>query len=434
MEQLPVDPIVHKVQSKDRLVYMVTRDQLFVVFISQQIEHFGYFVQHVRDFKSLANAIADHISVAVLVDIPSLERGLPGTDVFQEIVEFQQTSIPLIFFSDVDSQEVRLRAIRSGGTAFFTKPVNIISLIDKLDALNKDLSTDPYRVLIIEDQQSVASYYQMVLNMSGMNAQIATDPDVVIQHVYEFHPDLILIDLHMPGVSGAELARVIRQIDEFVSIPIVFLSNEEDFAKRMEALDLGGDDFLTKPIRATHLVAVVRSRLERLKTLRTYMVRDGLTSLLNHTTFRNILAQEVNRARRQNAKLALAMMDIDYFKTVNDTYGHAAGDSVLKSLSRLLMQRLRGSDIIGRYGGEEFVALLLDAEAEQAYRIMDEIRQHFSEMEFYPNKSSSLSVTFSCGIATFPEFSNEKLVSDAADQALYAAKGKGRNQIVIASR
>jgi diguanylate cyclase (GGDEF)-like protein len=287
-------------------------------------------------------------------------------------------------------------------------------------------------VLIVEDQHAIASYYQMVLKMSDMDAEIITDSTRLLSKMYDYHPDLILMDLYMPEVNGFELAKMIRQMNEFVSIPIVFLSSEENFDRRMEAMRLGGDDFLTKPIKASHLVSLVRSRLERLRTLRSYMVRDSLTSLINHTTFRGMLAQEVSRCRRQENRLALAMLDLDHFKQINDTYGHAVGDSILKSLSRLLKQRLRKSDIIGRYGGEEFVALLLDVDANQAYNVMEEIRSHFAEVEHHPTAKGAVYVTFSCGIAAYPDFTTAKQLSDAADQALYAAKNAGRNRVVIA--
>jgi diguanylate cyclase (GGDEF)-like protein len=255
----------------------------------------------------------------------------------------------------------------------------------------------------------------------------------VLQNLLDFHPDLILMDLYMPIVSGAELAIMIRQMFEFVSIPIVFLSGEDDFAKHIEMMSLGSDDFLTKPIKANHLVAIVKSRLERLKTLRTYLARDSLTGLLNHTTFRGILSQEVYRCERQHLRMALAMFDLDNFKNVNDTYGHAAGDSVLKGFSRLLKQRLRKSDIIGRYGGEEFVALLFDTGTEDAYKVVDDLRVHFAHMEFRPASDRVLSVTFSGGVASFPEFITAKQLSDAADAALYQAKASGRNRIAIAT-
>lgn len=430
MEQLPL-AINQKNQSKDRLVYLVTSDHQFGAFVAQQISHFGYFVQIVRDLTGLENAIAKHLSTAILVDMPALEMQMSHSDLLEGMKVFRQTSIPIMFISDRDDQATRLKAIRAGGTAFFAKPLDTVSLIDHLDELTSPDTTDPYRVLVVEDQPPIANYYKMVLNMAGMDAQVVTDATKVLQQMIEYQPDLILLDLYMPEVNGAELVRIIRQMEEFVSIPIVFLSSEDDFVKQMEVMSLGGDDFLTKPIKASHLVALVKSRLERLKTLRSYMVRDSLTGLLNHTSFRSTLIQEVNRCGRQGARLAVAMMDIDHFKMVNDTYGHSAGDHVLKSLSRLLKQRLRKSDIIGRYGGEEFVALLLDVDAQQAWRIMDEIRGHFSEVEHFATRSGSLHVTFSCGIATYPQFTDPKLLSDAADQALYAAKAAGRNRVVI---
>jgi diguanylate cyclase (GGDEF)-like protein len=161
------------------------------------------------------------------------------------------------------------------------------------------------------------------------------------------------------------------------------------------------------------------------------MVRDSLTNLLNHTTFRRVLTQEVNRSNRQNTPLSLAMLDVDHFKMVNDTYGHAAGDSVLKGLSRLLKQRLRNYDIIGRYGGDEFVALLVDCDVQQSFMIMEQIRNHFSEIEFYPDDSKPLYLTFSCGISTFPKFQTAEDLNDTADQALYSAKAGGRNKIYV---
>jgi diguanylate cyclase (GGDEF)-like protein len=272
----------------------------------------------------------------------------------------------------------------------------------------------------------------MILKMSGINATIVADPAQVLDQMHDFHPDLILMNGFLPEMDAAHLARLIRQIDEFVSIPIIFLSNEDDFSKRKEALDLGADDFLVKPVKAAHLMAVVRSRLERSRTLRSFMVRDSLTGLLNHTAFRSVLSQEVNRCKRQNARISLAMLDIDHFKQVNDTYGHAAGDSAIKVLSRLLKQRLRSSDIVGRYGGDEFVALLLDCESDQALKIMDEVREHFSQIELYPNEARSLFLTFSCGISTYPNFTSAESMSDAADQALYLAKAGQRNRVMVA--
>lgn len=432
METNPAPALFQQFKPVDKLVYLVTRDQQFGTFLAHQISHFGYFVQIVKDLRELQNAVAEHVSVAVVVDISSLSINSSDEAFFEELRDSWQSASPLMFICDHDDQSARLNAIRSGGKAFIVRPLDVVNLVDKLDSLQLPPSPERQRVLIVEDQQPIANYYQMVLKLSGMDVEVVTDPSRFLQKAIDYHPDLILMDLYMPVINGFELAKLLRQIDEFVSIPIVFLSSEDDFDRRMEAMHLGGDDFLTKPIKASHLVGLVKSRLERLRTLRSYMVRDSLTGLINHTTFRGMLAQEVSRCRRQEGRLALAMMDLDHFKKINDTYGHSIGDSVLKSLSRLLKQRLRRSDIIGRYGGEEFVALLQDVDTKQAFSVMDEIRSHFAEVEHHPIQKGSIYVTFSCGIAPFPEFSTAKNLSDAADQALYAAKAAGRNQIVIA--
>jgi CheY-like chemotaxis protein len=155
----------------------------------------------------------------------------------------------------------------------------------------------------------------------------------------------------MVACDGFELATVIRQQEEFVGISIVFLSAESNIGRQLFALRLGGDDFLIKPIEPDHLVSVVTSRVERSRVLRSFMVRDSLTGLLNHTAIKEQLEIQLARTRRLNGKLSFAMLDIDHFKTVNDTYGHSVGDRVLKSLSRLLQQRLRETDIVGRAGG-----------------------------------------------------------------------------------
>jgi diguanylate cyclase (GGDEF)-like protein len=435
MGKLSTSNSLVQVRSSDRLVYLVTQDHLFAEYISQQITHFGYFIQHIRDIKSLVNGVIDHYSVAILVEIPPDEDLDSEQNIFAAINSLRLSSCAIIFFSEHDNQTVRMKSIQAGGTAFFTKPLNIVSLIDKLDSVNHTVSRpQSFRVLIVEDQFTVASYYQMVLKMAGMDSQIVTKACNVLEQVREYHPDLILMDTFMSEVNTADLARVIRQIDDFVSIPIIFLSSEDDFSKRIEALDLGGDDFLIKPIKAAHLKSVVRSRLERSKILRSYIVRDSLTNLLNHTAFRNVLAQEVSRSKRQNTRLSLAMLDIDHFKMVNDTHGHAVGDSVLKGMSRLLQQRLHNYDVVGRYGGDELVALLIDCDEDQAFRIMEEIRVHFSEIVFFPDDTRPLYLTFSCGLSTFPSFQTAEELSDMADQALYSAKAAGRNQIRLAKR
>jgi diguanylate cyclase (GGDEF)-like protein len=227
------------------------------------------------------------------------------------------------------------------------------------------------------------------------------------------------------------LAKVIRQLDAFVSIPIVFLSAESDLDKQLFAMGLGGDDFLTKPIQPQHLISSVTSRIRRSLMLRSFMVRDSLTGLLNHTAIKDMLDGEVARAIRQKKHLSFAMVDIDNFKQVNDSHGHPAGDRVIKSLSRLLKQRLRTSDLIGRYGGEEFAIILIDADKTMAMKVLDTIRVDFSQLRHMADEKE-FQVTFSCGIADVSQFPDATKLNDAADKALYKAKHAGRNRVMLA--
>ena len=396
-----------------------------------QLISFGYSVELFKTLQALKIAIPQSPPSAIIMDVSFIED--PPTEV-QSVLAIHDLSpwpIPILFMSSRDDLRSRLKAVRAKGDAYFTKPVNIWQLVDKLDRLVIRHLSAPYHILIVEDDSSLADYYQYVLEEAGMKTIVVTNPIQVMEPLIEFKPDLILMDVYMPDCTGLELAAVIRQQETFVGIPITYLSCETDLEKQMNAMSLGGDDFLTKPIQPEHLVAAVTSRVQRSKTLRLLMVRDSLTGLLNHTNIKEQLHLEVARSDRQNSPLSFAMIDIDHFKRVNDTYGHLVGDRVIKNLARLLRQRLRQTDILGRYGGEEFAVILTNTDGETAVRVLDAIRIDFSKVLQQFNETG-LSITFSCGIASFPDYLDANHLNDAADQALYQAKRCGRNRTVLA--
>ncbi len=363
-----------------------------------------------------------------------MEVSLPDGDACDALVELQEnreTPLPIIFITDKSDLESRLKAVKVGGEAYFTKPVNVTDLVDNLDKLVTVDDVEPFRILIVEDSVSMANYFALILHQADMETAVVTDPLKVMQPLDDFRPDLILMDLYMPGCSGLELAKVIRQQPTFVSIPIVYLSGETDVDKQLQAMSLGGDDFLTKPIQPEHLVRSVTSRVQRSRILRNHMIRDGLTGLYNHTQTKEFLDIELERARRNDTPLAFAMVDMDKFKLVNDTYGHPTGDRVIKSLARLLKQRLRKSDLVGRYGGEEFAVILPNTDAKTAENILNELRVAFSKISHH-HKDTEFKKTFSCGVATYPEFGDDMEIGNAADAALYDAKEGGRNRVAFA--
>lgn len=412
-------------------VLLVEDDELVAKDIKIQLGHFGYEVHIKHDLDNLVEEVEKLKPMTILIDVVFPDRKNGG---IEAIAELKQKSIKLphtIFLTGREDINARIEAVRAGGSAFMQKPVDISELIDRLDTLAHKKEEDPYRVMIIDDTWSLAMFYATALQSVGIQTSVVTNPMKAMEEVTEFNPELILMDMYMPECDGIELATVIRQIEAYVSVPIVFLSSEKNITKQLQALTLGGDDFLTKPIDPEHLISSVLARSCRYRKLRAFMVRDSLTGLFNHTKTKEMLDTDLARAQRQNGKLVFGMVDIDKFKSVNDTYGHPVGDRVIKSLARLLKQSLRKSDIIGRYGGEEFAVILYDTTLENAEMVMNKIREKFSQI-IHKTDDTQFSSTFSCGLAAYPDFTTASELNEEADKALYQAKQGGRNRVCLA--
>ncbi len=396
------------------------------------VETFGYRLQTYSEAAQLSDAIT-RVKPAVLIVSSQTEPVQVGEvlrAVWPVLQEGAQPKVPLIWICENGDLRARLQAVRLGATAFFTPPVDLDSLLAKLDDLSVLHTPEPFRVLIVEDDPALASFYALTLQGAGMDTREVTDPLELMAPLVDFRPDLILMDVYMPDCQGTELAAVIRQQEAYVGIPIMFLSSEVDTDKQLEAMRLGGDEFLQKPVDSLHLILSVRTRAARARVLQNLMVRDSLTGLLNHTKTKEQLGIEIERMRRLGHPVSLAMIDIDHFKTVNDSYGHATGDRVLRSLSRLLSQRMRQTDIVGRYGGEEFAVIMVGADANNARRAIDEVRQTWANLAHSSNGREFFS-TFSAGVAAAPPHENAASLSESADAALYKAKGAGRNQVTL---
>lgn len=287
----------------------------------------------------------------------------------------------------------------------------------------------PYRVLVVEDSLTASKSIQRTLMQNGIESFAVTKPHEVLTGLRSFQPDLILMDMYMPDCTGVQATRVIRQHAEFLSIPVIYLSGDGDVALQVDALRLGGEHFLTKPFNPVFLNAVVKSKIERYRALRRSMQNDSLTGLLNHGTSKERLAAAVNTAKATNGLLAVAMIDIDHFKEINDKYGHPMGDQVIRSLAWLLKQRLRKTDLVGRYGGEEFLVILPGSNADQAFEVLDRIRRDFSLIK-YAFRDSWFDATFSAGVSQFPATACPQALIKDADEALYDAKHGGRNRVI----
>ena len=413
-----------------KTVYVCDDDDMQISQIHSQLSCFGYDVKSFSSVDALRQAVKDKLPSAVIMDVVFPEGEDAGLNAVSELKEVTEHDIPVIFITGRSDFYARLQAVRAGGTAFLTKPLRSLAIVEHLDTLTNESKPEPYSVLVVDDDPLIASLYASILEDAGIIVHVINNPAATIAMLREFRPELVLMDMYMPGCTGRELAQVIRQMPEYISIPIVYLSSETDAALQQSAMSVGADGFLTKPITPQELVSQVVVRAERMRTLRTLMVRDSLTGLFNHTATIQFLETAVSSAQRRDGTVCFAMIDVDHFKYINDTYGHPVGDQVLLALSRLLRQHLRQNDLIGRYGGEEFAVVLQDASIEKAKEILDAMREDFAGITFWANETE-FSVTFSVGIADFPTCQTPEYLCERADNALYVAKRNGRNRVII---
>lgn len=414
-------------------IYLCDDDENQAEKLALQIANFGYDLTIFSDPSCLEIAIQQAMPDAILMDIAFPDGASTGTSVIADLVKNSGLNIPVVFLSARGDFDARLQAVQAGGAAYLEKPVKMNEMVEALDRLTKQEAEDPLRILIVDDDTEVAAYHSFILEQAGMITHHLTLPDSILQVLPEFSPDLILMDMYMPRCSGRELSCVIRQIGRFVSLPIIYLSSETDRDKQLSALQtVGAEGFLTKPVKPDELVSSVAIRAERMRVLRSLMVRDSLTGLFNHTFIAQFLTKTRAEAERTGDNFCVAMLDIDHFKSVNDTFGHPAGDQVLIALSRLLQQRLRSADLVGRYGGEEFALILRNVGLAEGMNIVDGLRRDFNKIRFQ-FMDKEVFCSFSAGIAQYPDFSSDALLMKAADQALYTAKNQGRNRIFPAN-
>ncbi|MFZ6774781.1 diguanylate cyclase [Undibacterium sp. SXout7W] len=433
----PINGIAESVQEKEkirsdpRLIYLVDEDEAQNAAITTQLEHFGYEVLRLHHLKEIAVAVATRRPDVVVIELSFPEGRVAGVEEMARIEQIERLRIPTIFVSKSSTFESRLLAVRAKGDGYFTKPVDVVALTERIDAVLSHDESKGYRILIIDDDAVTSKYYATILHNAGMNVRLLSDPTQVLSVMTDFRPELVLMDVYMPVCSGIELSKIIRQDNSYLDIPIVFFSSEADLSKQLDAVRAGADDFITKPVASEYLISSLSTRAERYRSLRALIMRDGLTGLFNHTAIKEHLASEVLQARRNGLPLALAMIDLDNFKQINDSFGHPAGDQVLRTLARLLRQRLRRTDIVGRYGGEEFAVIFPDTTAEVARKVLDQVRIAFAKIQQH-SEDVSFSVTFSGGVADMELTADADELFDVADAAMYLSKQSGRNRITLA--
>ena len=280
-------PYIKSGESQDfpggNLIYLAEDDELLAADLILELKVAGFTVKHFTDLNTFEQACIKKLPAAVIMDVVFKGGNLSGTNVILKLKDQKIICPPVIFISVRDDMEARLAAARAGASRYFCKPLNMSKVVATVDGLTSRSIKNPFKVLIIDDDETLLSYYSTVLRNAGMIVECLSKPLEVLDVLYELKPDITLLDVYMSGCSGPELAQVIRQDDTWAMMPIMYLSSETDLNLQLDAMHLGGDDFLVKPIGAGHLLSAVTARAKRARW--SSRLNNDLTAALRESKY-----------------------------------------------------------------------------------------------------------------------------------------------------
>ena len=401
----------------------------------------------------------------VLLDV--MMPGIDGIEVCRRIKQNPATQhIPVVMVTALDQPEDRVRGLEAGADDFLTKPVNDVALFCRVkglvrlkmltDELRARMGVDPLGLASAEPSGDPASGRVLVLDNRHVAAErirgllaprhevtVVSDPKQAFEAFGAAQGgfDLIIVNLDLDGMDGLRICSQLKSVETTRQTPILILVDPEDHQRLLRALDMGVNDYLIRPIDRQELLARVATQIRRHRyteqlrlTVRSSMewaVTDALTGLYNRRYLETQLTQLIEQSADRGKGLSLLTLDIDFFKSVNDTYGHDAGDRVLQEVAGRIRGCVRSADLTCRTGGEEFVVVLPGADLGVAEKVGERIRKAIAAKPFMLGPGSHLTVTASLGVSALA--SVEDTVEDLlkrADRALYRAKREGRNRVV----
>ncbi len=324
-----------------------------------------------------------------------------------------------------------MRAVASGADQIYISE-QVDSELPRFARLMARVGAPPARVVIV-DPDPVADAYAAYLMQAGVRVVQARTASEA-QDLFDAEvPDLVLLAEALPDADGVTFAKLLRQDPRFHLVPLVLVGPAGGVADKIAALRAGADDFLAHPVDESLLLQLVVSRAERGRQLRELVHRDGLTGLLNHATLLAELEIAVEFARRSGSGFALLIVDVDHFRRVNDRYGHLVGDQVLVHVGGLMRTHVRASDLVGRYGGEEFGLILRGCTPEGAAHVARKLQEVIAAQPAETRDGSVIPVTVSVGGAVYLHHGETAAeIAHAADTALHSAKAEGRDRVVFA--
>jgi two-component system cell cycle response regulator len=400
----------------------------------------------------------------ILLDI--MMPGLSGYEITRILKSDPESSdIPIVLVTAFGGTDNEIKGLEAGADEFLNKPVNKIELLARIKSLlrlrqykeqikthtssikslsdqkkDKNFSKNEINlptILIVEDNKIDLKLIQRYLHGEPYQIKFAQDGEEAISCAQQERIDVILLDLILPRKNGFEVCSTLKEMESTQNIQIVAITGLSDLDSKLKGLELGVDDFLVKPVDKHVLRTRVKSLVKKKASLDKLCDRyemavhsaitDKLTGLYNRRYFDHFLDLEIKRSSRQNASLALLMIDIDNFKQINDTLGHLFGDDILNKLGKLIKTKIRETDMAARYGGEEFAIVMSNTGLKEAVRIAERIRQ---SIQAYSFDTENFLTTVSIGIALYPSDAHSlNALIEKSDKSLYKAKRDGKNRV-----
>jgi diguanylate cyclase (GGDEF)-like protein len=366
---------------------------------------------------------------AVLLDLGFADGSDDALELLSEL-SAQSPSVPVLVFTVSDAFTDRVEVARRGGRGFVHKSLHTSELFAAVAQLLERVHAADTKIVAVDDDPAVLDALRALLEPQGIALTTVSDPGGLWNALREIDPDLLILDVDMPGVNGIDLCRVVRNDPHWGALPIIFLTTRRDAETVQDVFGAGADDYLNKPIVGAELTMRISNRLDRIRLYRALADTDALTGVANRRKATEGLEQLTRTAARYGQPLALAEIDIDRFKEVNDRFGHAAGDAVLRRLGELLRWSFRGDDVVARWGGEEFVIGMYGMSRQDGVQRVAEALEAFRQEDFGPH-GVLLALSFSAGVAEYPEDgAGLHALYRAADGALYQAKAAGRDRVL----
>lgn len=419
--------------SRQAEILVIDTDESNTLLLARLLEEDGLGIRTVNNAEAAYEWAKEKMPAGVIIILPLPDQS--GYDLVEKLRQLDGGDRPpILVISNKAGFLDKVQAVHCGADAFFESPVDWEALISRLRYLLERNKPNAYRILSVEDDPDQAAFIKAVLESAGYQVYALSDPQYFEEAILAVQPDLLLLDIMLPNIDGFHLARYVRQDERYVTMPILFLSTQNALAAHIESARAGADDHLVKPVAPQLLLSAVASRLERARFIKSLLHRDGLTRLLTHAAFMEEAEAVVAQCKRDSHKLAcLFIVDIDRFSEINRKYGYHTGDRVLTVLATIMRQRVRQSDKVGRYAGEQLIGIVEDLDESDAMQLLKRLLDDFANMKLTADDGTTFSASFSAGMCIFePAVADLERWRRLTEQALKSAKDAGRNCVMQA--